>query len=377
MTIKKNYNKLFLILFFLILGISFQEIFSVKINTLYLACLLTIIFLPTTYTYFSYKSKYQISNKNIINIILAFYGGASLYAHQINNHNKLFEKILNKKIDVLCVIKNINQKQNSRIKEEVLVEVKKTLKPTKEKVNFKLSLYINKNTKLEQGQTVIFRNLNIKKNIKNDSYQKYLIKEKVLTSIFSNNINYEIIKEPKNTLLNKIYRIRRKLYLRLKEKIPSKTFDYFSSIFLGNKTNITNADNKNLFNIWGVSHYLARSGLHIVIFILIWQLLLSLIPISINYKNIFLLIIVTLYTLLTWPALSLYRAVYVFILIQLSNILSHPNKYLHLLLLTAIVNLLLNPIQFFFIDFQLTYGLTFALLLVNETTNNQINAFKK
>ncbi|KKP24299.1 MAG: Competence protein [candidate division TM6 bacterium GW2011_GWF2_28_16] len=360
-----NKYRLLLCLLFLIAGISFQELFNFKLKITLLISLILISSLSLFYKYFK-NIKF---NKYYYIFILVFFTGSLIYSIQIYKQQKLLNFIKNKNINIIATIENINTKKHARIKQEILIDVKKIFLPdTQEehKINFKILLYIYTNTDLKYGQKILFKNIYIKETNKNASYKKYLIKEDILTTIFYNNINYKIIKESNNNFKNKIYNIKNNLYKKLKEKIDPKIFNYFSSIFWGSKKEALNPENKNIFNIWGISHYLARSGLHIIIFILIWQLLLAFIPIHIIFKNIFLLLIVLIYVILTDPSISLFRAVYVFAFIQLGNLLTEQTKYIHLLTLTCFFTLLINPIQLFFIDFQLTYGLTFTLILISE-----------
>jgi hypothetical protein len=53
----------------------------------------------------------------------------------------------------------------------------------------------------------------------------------------------------------------------------TNTFALFSSLFLGNRTAIKQdlEEQKPLFKVWGISHFLARSGLHLLIFIMLLQ----------------------------------------------------------------------------------------------------------
>ncbi|MBD3272914.1 hypothetical protein GF385_00995 [Candidatus Dependentiae bacterium] len=174
-----------------------------------------------------------------------------------------------------------------------------------------------------------------------------------------------------NPIKQFIYKARQKIYFKIKQKLNKKSFCYFSSIFLGNKKTNISAQQKNIFNIWGISHYLARSGLHIIIFIIIWKIILNLIPIPIRIKNIFLFLTLLIYLALSWPSLSFLRAFFIFILYMIGILFNKQTNFSHILIVICILILIKNPIQLFFLDFQLTFFLTFALSISNKNFNNK------
>jgi competence protein ComEC len=154
----------------------------------------------------------------------------------------------------------------------------------------------------------------------------------------------------------------------LKKAMNETTFTLFASIFLGYKqlskqiTDIT----KNHFMTWGVTHYLARSGLHMIIFIFIWQFILAFLPLPWFFKELILILVGLTYGLLSWSSISFIRAFLTFLLYKWCNLLSKQINVLHLLATVCLIVLLANPIQLFFLDFQLSFGLTFALACFNQ-----------
>ena len=356
MTIKNKFS-LLIYLLFLIAGISFQEILYPKFYiTLSIIVNISIVFIIFN------KKNY----KKILIYATIFFIGTLILNYQKNNYQYFLEKLENKTLDLNVTVLNKETNKYGKIKEELLLRITNTNNLEINNKKFNIILYLYSNSDIQYGQSLLIKNIKIKNFHKKPNFKNYLIKENISATIFAKNINYTILKTDNNSLSGKIYRFRKKIFENLKSKINTNNFSYFSSIFLGYKKEPINSQEKNLFNIWGISHYLARSGLHIVLFILIWQILLSLIPINLNFKNLFLLFLVLVYVFMSWTSISLLRAFYAFLLIQLGNILSQPTKYLHLLSLTCIITLLLNPIQLFFVDFQLTYGLTFTLILIGE-----------
>src|SRR3990167_3930800 len=122
-----------------------------------------------------------------------------------------------------------------------------------------------------------------------------------------------------------------------------------------------------LFQQWGLSHVLARSGLHLVIFVFIWRWLLNFLPLSFYRKNLLLLFISLVYALCSWPSVSFIRAWYALIFYFFCALfLRRPSHTLHIISLVYCIILFLNPLQLFFLDFQLSFLLTYALTWMGE-----------
>ena len=149
----------------------------------------------------------------------------------------------------------------------------------------------------------------------------------------------------------------------------------FSSIFFGNKHNKKYffEKSKNQFKCWGILHFIARSGLHLMLFIFLWQLLFRLIPIPFAYKQWILIIFGIVYFFLSWASISFLRALFIFFAYKISPFFNTRVNLLHFLSLTALFMLINNPVLLFFLDFQLSFGLTFALVLFGQLQRQKKN----
>ena len=223
------------------------------------------------------------------------------------------------------------------------------------------------------SDTIIIKNIMLKKTQGTSMSDKpifadYLLKEDALSSLFIDQQNsYTLQSRPTWSFNRWLWTKKMNLYHACKQKLSYTTFTYFSLIFLGNKYFAKYDSLRALFNQWGLAHFLARSGLHIVLFIFMWTFLLNLMPLPLQWKRIILICCCFCYCMLSWISISFIRAFFVFILTQLGALLARPTHFLHLLTLTCLLILLFNPIQLFFLDFQLTFGLTFTLALLAHT----------
>ncbi len=352
-----NKIPLLLPLVFLLLGIIYQEIIPSNFYFIFIPTIISLAILV--------KSKNKMAAYSFV-----FLSGALLLQNQKNKNFNILKKIENEKIDILATVTNKENINSSNIKEEILLKIKSLKQNNQyEPVNFNILCYTYTSTNMIPGQEVEIKDIEIKNtatNKKNNPFKYFLLKNEILSSFFANRLKYNIISKNINPIKQAIYKIRKKILQRIKNKLSTETFPYFSSIFLGNKKEAISPRQKNIFNIWGISHYLARSGLHIVIFIIIWQLIFNFIPIPLKTKSLFLLIVSIIYLAFSWPSLSFMRAFSIFILYQISKILDKQANFLHILTMICILILINNPIQLFFLDFQLTFALTFALSLSSK-----------
>ena len=231
----------------------------------------------------------------------------------------------------------------------------------------KILCYMRRKSRLGQGDTIQLRNIALKTPKPtqtmsgNPTFSLFLLKKGAVATTFLYYPAYRIIKKSNNSLSRWICEKRTEIFEKIKEKMPRKTFAYFSNIFLGAKQKpIKKA--RHYFQYWGISHHLARSGLHIALFILTWSFILSLAPIPFLIKHLLLILLCTLYTLLSWTSISFIRAISIFFLYQAGKIFNKQTNVMYFLFLVALTVLTLNPIQLFFLDFQLSFALTFAII---------------
>ena len=385
---KKNISFLFLPLAALILGIYAQSKFVLPFyasGTSMLTTMFLIIFFSR-----------WINQKVALIFVtsLFFFTGGLLLQVQKNLSTFLLKKYSGK---VICIYGTIADKQEiaTNKKQEIITiaveQVKEQTKDQKEEwvaTNrgcssggrngevkesrraevFSIMCNTRKNPELLVGDVVCIDNIIIKKPTttslsKNPAFSDYLIKEGILASIFTNITNkWTLICRPTWSLNRWIWKKRDSIYKELTSKCLPAVRSYFSLIFLGNKQQSKDLEElRVMFSLWGLSHYLARSGLHIVLFILFLQLLLQLLPIYLPIKRIFLILACVVYNILSWSSMPFLRAYTVFLFVEGGRLFSLQTSFFHILTFVCLITLLFNPMQLFFLDFQLSFALTFAL----------------
>ncbi len=232
---------------------------------------------------------------------------------------------------------------------------------------YNVQLYLTHQPRCNVGDSIEVQKIRFSKP-KNESFARYLIKQGITATTLVEAWQMQVITKPAWSFQRAVWQMRERVYEQIRDKMSRADFALFSSLFLGNKSAVKRSleQTRRQFNCWGIAHYLARSGLHLLIFITLITFLLSYIPLPWWLKQSVIVFLVTGYALLSWPSTSFARALIVALLYKCSQLINLATHALHLVLLACLFILLFNPIQLFFLDFQLSFGLTCALAWLNH-----------
>lgn len=307
-------------------------------------------------------------------VLLIYAAGALNYHEKLADHQAFIARLDNIQCALKGTVISIESQDGARTRQKITIQTESFLDA--QGVSFfaqkTILIYLSRPTNVHVADYIEIQDFCLKKN-KNESYDQYLIKESIATTVFLTSLDYKLIHRPSFSLFRSLFYFKQSILARCKKKLSRPSFAFFASVFLGNKSYEkkymeTPKDN---CKTWGISHYLARSGLHMVIFICIWFFLLNLLPISFTLKQIILIIIGLVYHYLSWPSISFLRALISFLLFKSCTLLQVSSHLLHLLSLVTIGVLFNNPMQLFFLDFQLSFGLTFALAWFNNVATQK------
>lgn len=216
----------------------------------------------------------------------------------------------------------------------------------------------------EIGDTVTINRLFFRQPPIGSDYECYLIKEGLIGHFKLKAENIVIDSHQKNSFRRIFYTMRNRIVNALKTKLSPETFSLFISIFWGkhaiNQRQMEIIRSK--FRPWGILHYLARAGLHVSMLVLLLGKALSFLPIPAMFRTLLGAGIITFYTLITWSSISFIRATLVFFLLSLCTFFWLPAHGLYRLTLACILILIINPYQLFFLDFQLSFLVTFIFM---------------
>ncbi len=239
--------------------------------------------------------------------------------------------------------------------------------------SFVFQIFFHKKPTVNIGDFVQIEKV-LLKTIQPNSFGLYLMKENIAATAFQEFPTITIISSS-GSISRTFFDIKKRVFFSFRRTLPKRVFTLFSAIFLGEKETLK-SDHYNpdqAFKKWGIVHYLARSGLHLVIIVSLLQVGLQSVPSPFFIKQLLLLIAIIFYYLVTWSSISFIRAFLVFLFYKISLLLRKQTHFLQLLTLCCFCVLLYNPLYLFFLDFQLSFGLTFILAWLNlyKTTYEQ------
>jgi competence protein ComEC len=198
------------------------------------------------------------------------------------------------------------------------------------------------------------------------NYKQYLYNKKIFKLLKISKIQ---IKDNSVSIINSF---KNKLDDTIKN-VPNS--DYLKAFILGDKRDINN-ETFNQYRMLGVTHLFAISGMHIGLFAAVTIFVLKKLRINKNLSLILTIILLGFYGgILGYPA-SVRRAYIFFTLLTLNKIFKLNIKTINLLLLTIIINILINP--FIIYDIGFIYScLTTLGLIINSNRLQSKNYFIK
>lgn len=322
-----------------------------------------------------YNKQFPLSQQLLLCSLCAC-TGAWLHQKEIRDYDNFYTFTHNEPLTITGTVIDKNDAINNHKKSTALtiaIDTIATQNCTK-KNNKLLLLYTKNNNNLAVGDTVTFFNIYCKKP-SSESFQRYNIKEQIVATIFENEPVYIINNHPTWSIRYWIWNQKKRILDTLSCKLSHHGFRFFSSLFLGNRMCIksTLEETNEQFKTWGISHFLARSGLHLALFIYIWQIIFCIIPLPMLIKQIIISLLSCIYFILTWTSAPFTRSFALFILNKLCLFTKTPFNLLHYLTVVCFGFLLYCPLYLFFLDFQLSFTLTFALAWLNQLSTHHEN----
>ena len=219
---------------------------------------------------------------------------------------------------------------------------------------------------IQVGDTIQIFNITCKKP-DNLHLCMYQMREQIRATVFTPHLNYTVIDNPSWSFKRWVYEKKQAILQSCEQQLSPQSFLFFSSLFLGNRLYVKNKleDINEQFKHWGIFHFLARSGLHLALFVIMWQAIFRYIPIPLILKTITIIALSVIYALFSWSSIPFTRSLLLFLFNKSCLITKVSYNLLHYLTLTCFCFLLYCPLYLFFLDFQLTFGITFTLAWFN------------
>lgn len=298
--------------------------------------------------------------------------GAGLAQWQRTEHARMAALLSGKTLDAIATIISVQESDKKQYPYTIHLNIQKIKKCERnapwQEHNAVIAAYCHSMPYIAPDDLVYLEECKFSNHDPTTSFNDYLIKSGINNTLFTHHLKYTLLQRPTYSWNRWVNALRHNLFERACAKMTEPNAAFYSSLFLGNcqthKQYLKGM--KTQFGIWGLSHFLARSGLHLVLFIYLWHLLLSYIPLRSRYKYLFMLLLNTVYLLLSWTSLSFMRSFSSLCLYYAAHIWQQQPSTLHIITLITCGCLVLNPMQLFFLDFQLSFGLTFALAWIYQ-----------
>ena len=262
-------------------------------------------------------------------------------------------KFLNETV-ITGIINNIEVKEDTTIellsKEKILVKIYK-------KENYKIGDKIEVEGILEKPSNNTFFNLFNYKNYLKSKNINYIFKAQKIKLIENNKIKYKI----KNKIIDHINKY--------------KTRDYLKTFTLGDN-NIDEEITKT-YQINGVSHLFAVSGMHLSLFALVINKILEKIIKKETIISISIILFFIFFAFLTNYTPSILRALILYILLFINKKLKLNIKTIDLLLIDFIILIIHNPYYIYNVGFLYSFTISASLILSSNIINNYKNYISK
>lgn len=138
---------------------------------------------------------------------------------------------------------------------------------------------------------------------------------------------------------------------------------YAAAMLLGSRDFIPDEDNE-AFRVLGIAHILSVSGYHVGVLAGLLMLLMKPLHLHRAVRMTVEAVVLLAYSLLTGAAAPVIRAALLFLLMEWGRLRLKQNLPLHLLCLSAGIQLLANPTLLVSASFQLTYGAMLGITLI-------------
>lgn len=316
-----------------------------------------------------YIQPYNRSGYLLILTAILGWGRTHMLAH---NHTKAVEALTQSNQELKICITNIektNRKHLPWITEGTIIDAAPEFKAIND---YALKIYTQKKPYIQISDTITFTPPN---NLptRNESFNRFMIRNSIIGIFFMPDFTYSIEQSPSWSIARSIHCLKTSIIYNLQRKMRPDVKELFNSLFLGKKTSPSKyADNlKQQHKQWGTSHYLARSGLHMTIFIMGWKAFLACFPLASTLQYLIVSLIALLYAILSWQSISFFRALLIFLLAQVAMTLQRKTNTFLQVVLACLLVLVGNPFHLSFLDFQLSFGLTLALALAHVVISNK------
>ena len=368
---KKQLSLFLYILIIYILGIVTYLYFEIPLFAL-------ILFVGFVIFSFVFKSKAKMF------VLLYFVFAFSILncKFQIKDYDTLFLNSPNKNVTLKGVISSIPETKNEN-QTRFYFDVEK-FKLNKNEENISLSkpnktfVYLNENINnyktLKIGDELILKgNFDIpfeSKNPSQFSYRDYLKTKKVFTVFYVKSENYNKIGISPNckwSFLRQINDIRDDIICKHSKYLGTHKLELLGGVVFGDDAINPTFELQQSFLHSGLTHLLAASGLNVGLIFAVCFFIFQLLNLPYKLNIILNMGLILLYLCMTGFPVPVVRAAIMIEFVLLGKLINREARSINLISLAAFLMLIKNPLLIKDISFQLSFLVTFGLILSSET----------
>ena len=290
--------------------------------------------------------------------------GGLLYRQEVTKIESMQSLFLGKKSNLVCLVGEYEAIDQSIFKHRLLMKVY-LLDNYQFSKPIQIYVYTKHFPKTYCDDLIIINGLKIK-----IDQPSFLSKQGIIGSAFVTELEFKKIS---GTNQISIARHKARIFRTITSKMSPVTKSMFGSIFMGKKQSRKSfAEIRSNFQTWGITHYLARSGLHLTIIGAMWQTACKIFGLPLLPSNLLVMFFLLMFSVLSWTAVPYLRALTVILLYQICRFLNLQTHLIHIISLSCILLIIANPISPLALDFQLSFALTYAIAFLNQLTRTKL-----
>ena len=284
---------------------------------------------------------------------------------QIHHQTKAFtdcSAYLNTKFNLIGTIQEIKTSNTAKnISTFIITDVALTEPKSKKTVSLNQTIFLLAHTtndyNLAEGYRIAVNNIILCQPANDSEYRYYLIKQGACATAFISLQKIKILNQESESLRSKCFR-------KFSSHINAIIASMFNPMFLGKRDkNMTMLVMQHNSSYLGIAHYMARSGIHLITIFAFFMFILRL-PIMKKYfyKYLCTTAICLFYFEISFSGISFIRALLMILIQMFSKLNNFMYSSLHALNLVTLATLLTNPFHILFLDFQLSFGITYIII---------------
>ena len=198
-------------------------------------------------------------------------------------------------------------------------------------------------------------------------YGDYLRNHNTYAVFYARDI--ELVKKElslKSKILQEISNYRENVIKRHSKYLDSPYLEILGGIVFGDDAISPSKDIKHSFINSGLLHILAASGMNVAFIYGFFFLILSRLRLNFRFNILFSMLMVVIYTFMTGLGASIIRAASMLLFILIGKLIDRDAHSISLLFFVGLLMLVYNPLFINDVGFQLSFVVTFGILLMSQ-----------